>query len=581
MSKSSTSDLGRTIVAAVLSIILIHLWYSLVGHPEHNQEIQKEDHEAIAEQVTEVDDNKSDIDGIIGGNDSTSIKQHMYHELADNLRVSIGNDLLQGSINLRGARLDDITLLHYREDLHDENAGSVFLMQPSSSLRGYYAEFGWVSNNNIELPNSGTLWSTDGESLTPGNSVTLSWKNRDAVLFEIVFQMDDGYLLTITQRVYNNSGNGISIKSYTMITRKDAKSETAFGGHQGAIGYLDNVLQEITYSDLRKKKHISFIQENGWCGIGDQYWMTSIIPSQHNIKKVYDLYRRELPIERFRVGISDPGYTVLDHGASTDNKVHFFVGAKNLDIIEKYKSQLQLELFDRTVDFGFFYFITKPIFLLLNYINGMVQNMGISILLLTIFIRLLVYPLTHKGMKSAAKMKQLKPYLDEINEKYKDNPEEQSKAMFSLYKKHGVNPFSGCLPLFFQIPVFIALYKVLSVSIEMRHAPFLFIEDLSAPDPTSILNLFGLMPWEAPDYFSMGILPITTGALLFIQQKVMPTNKQIQDNPAMKLFPLFFTLIAMSLPAGLLIYSIWGTMISITQQLLTNRYGDKSVASKG
>ena len=579
------SELGRVLLAAVLSIVLMQLWHYVTGYPESYQQRQKDTVQEIGiGESSEEDSQETTLDNLYNTDENQiPIKQEIYNQIAHGSRVQIKNNLLQGSINLRGARLDNMHLLGYNEDLHDDDAGAVSLLAPTNSKQPYHIEFSWLADSKsegkkVEVPTSRAIWSSDSDCLTPGKTVTLSWKNKDDVLFEIILQMDDAYLLTATQRVTNSSDQEIRIRHYSMIVKEDTKQEPSFGGHQGSIGYLNDALQEISYATLRKNKQHPITQANGWCGVGDQYWMTVFLPLQDgSSKEYYHTYKapkksKGEAVEQFRVAVSDLGYTTVQSGSSLSNKTHLFVGAKDLDLIEKYKTQLQLQLFDRTVDFGFFHFITKPIFLLLNYINGMLQNMGISILLLTLIVRLLVYPLSHKGMQSAKRMKQLKPLMDEINEKHKGNTEEQSKAMFALYKKHGVNPFSGCLPLFFQIPVFIALYKVLSVSIEMRHASFLFIDDLSVPDPTSILNLFGLMPWEAPDFARLGILPIVTGLLLFAQQKIMPTNKQIQDNPAMKMFPFFFMIIATTLPAGLLIYSICGTIISIAQQMLiTNR----------
>ena len=478
-------------------------------------------------------------------------------------RIKIFNEYVSGSINLQGARLDDLILLKYRKDLTTKD--KVVLLSPQNTQKSYFAEFGWLSTNNkFDLPNNKTIWKV-GDTGNP-NTANLCWINNQGIKFTIKITLDENYLFDINQGIENTSSKDIIVYPYTSVNRSYGQNESNAIVHEGAIAVFDNQLTEYSFSDL-KEESIEKKQQKGWIGFSDKYWLVSILPNQNalfNAKLTWFGNKYQADILQNKITVSP--------GQSFNNTVRLFAGAKNIDLLHQYQNQYHIPLFDRAVDFGILYFITKPIFLLLNYFYNVIGNFGVAILILTIFIKVLLFPLTYKGFVNMNRLKVLQPQLATIKERYGNDTVAFQKSFMELYKKEKVNPISGCLPLLLQMPVFFALYKVLSVTIEMRHAPFFgWIKDLSAPDPTTIFNLFGLLPWSVPSFLMIGVLPILMAITMHMQQSLNPAPADPTQAWVMKYLPLIFVFVFASFPSGLVLYWTWSNILSIIQQIVIKR----------
>ena len=509
-----------------------------------------------------------DTTGIVGAPGDTP---EMRREAALKLtpRVAINSKRLRGSIALKGARFDDLFLKDYRETIKPDSP-NVELLWPTGTEKPYYAEFGWLADRSVRTPNSASVWTADSDALAPGKPVTLRWDNGEGLLFERRIELDENYMFTVTQRVRNTGESSVQIAPYGLVSRTGKPDILGFYIlHEGLVGVFNNTLTEVDYDDLvdeGPKRHTS---TGGWLGITDKYWLAALIPDQKETMRAsfnagqrgetkkfqadYLLDRREVP----------PGGTI-----EVTNRL--FAGAKQVPLLDRYEEQLGIARFDLAVDFGWFYFLTKPIFLALLWLEKHVGNLGLAILILTVFIKLLFFPLANKSYRSMSRMKALQPKMQELKERFGEDRQRLNQAMMDLYKKEKVNPAAGCLPMVIQIPVFFALYKVLFVTIEMRHAPFYgWIHDLSARDPLGILNVFGLVQWNIPpmlDVVNIGLWPIIMGVTMFLQQKL---NPQPTDPIQAKIFlfmPLFFTFLLAPFPAGLVIYWAWNNVLSIAQQ---------------
>jgi YidC/Oxa1 family membrane protein insertase len=475
--------------------------------------------------------------------------------LEESPRLAIDTPSLRGSIALEGARIDDLILKKYRETIED-GSPEIVLLSPSGAENTYYATFGWGSADRaLELPSAETLWQADGKTLTQARPVTLSWTNGQGIRFEQVLSVNEDYLFTVTQRVVNESGASVSLAPYGLISRTGHPDILGFYIlHEGLIGVFDNTLNEIDYDDLESDRTMKFETIGGWIGITDKYWQAVLLPDQ------------EKPVDaQFRyLDDSGPGRYLTDFiyetvavpaGADVETTSRIFAGAKEVTLLDRYQEELNIARFDRAVDFGWFYFLTKPFFYALHYFAGELGNFGLSILLLTVIVKLLFFPLANKSYRAMAKMKKLAPEMQRLKERFGEDRQRLNQEMMALYKKEGANPAAGCLPLLIQIPVFFALYKVLFVSIEMRHAPFYgWVQDLSARDPTSILNGFGLLPWDAT---GLGLLDIVS------PQPTDPVQAKI-----FQWMPVIFTFLLAKFPAGLVIYWTWNNLLSILQQMV-------------
>jgi YidC/Oxa1 family membrane protein insertase len=501
-------------------------------------------------------------------------------------RVSIETSALSGSIALRGARIDDLTLKRYHDTI-DPDSPLITLLSPEGSANPYFAQFGWASSpgSNVKLPDSQTLWTAEGGPLGTNSPVTLRWDNGEGLVFEQVFTLDDNYLFTVDQRVINNGGEPVEVAPFGLISRTGTPEILGFYIlHEGPIGFLGDSLKEVDYDDLKdayQGQQVTRDQETsgGWIGITDKYWLTALVPNQDAAVKTRFVYSQPNGRDRYQTDFLHTASTVSP-GASQETTSRLFAGAKRVPLLEQYQENYGITNFDLAVDFGWFYFLTKPIFYALHWLNEALGNFGLAILALTVVIKLIFFPLANKSYKSMAKMRKLQPKMMELRERFGEDKQRLNQEMMALYKKEGANPISGCLPILIQIPVFFALYKVMFVTIEMRHAPFYgWIQDLSAPDPTTILNGFGLLPWGAPDLgmlnvLNIGIWPLLMGISMFLQQKLNPQPPDPVQAKVFLMMPVIFTFLLATFPAGLVVYWTWNNILSMAQQaFIMKRHG--------
>ena len=493
-------------------------------------------------------------------------------------RVSITSPSVTGSIALKGGRIDDLILNRYNVTLDDDSA-KIRLLTPRGTMDSYYAEYGWVGAN-VKVPNKDTLWASDGKVLSPERPVTLSWDNGEGLVFKRVIQLDKNYMFTINQLVENNSGETVTLNPYGLVTRWGTPETTGlYILHEGPLGVFEGVLEELDYGDLQDDKTINFSTTGGWIGFTDTYWLTALIPDQTQPVNARMLYTQTGMIEKYQTDFVGQQVAVAP-GQTAEATTRFFAGAKRVNLLDRYAEEYGIVNFDLAIDFGMFYFLTKPIFQALSWLYGIIGNFGVAILLLTVAIKLALFPLANKSYVAMSKMKKLSPEIKKLQERFKDDKMRLNQEMMALYKKEKANPAAGCLPILVQIPIFFALYKVLLVAIEMRHAPFFgWIQDLSAKDPATILTGFGFFPWDVPVMltpFDIGVWPIIMGLTMFLQQKLNPAPTDPVQAKVFMYLPFIFTFLLASFSAGLVIYWAWNNALSIAQQwVIMRRMGVK------
>ena len=495
-------------------------------------------------------------------------------------RLAIKTDSLEGSIALKSGRIDDLILAKYREQV-DPNSPKVTLLSPAGSEHPYFAEYGWVAPSGSQqiLPDRDTLWAIEkGDTLTPSTPVTMNWDNGQGLIFRRTFSVDNDYMFKVVDEVENKTNADVALLPYARIHRYGIPKGTAFYIlHEGLIGVAgEQGLKELTYANA-VAAGIPETYENvtgGWFGITDKYWAAALIPDQKEpFRAMMSAVKAKAPGEQdaFQADYLR-GAIVIPANARKGVEAHLYAGAKQATLIDGYEKTLGIKLFDRMVDWGWFYFITKPLFKLMEWINAGVGNFGITILILTIFVKAAFFPLANKQYESMARMKKMQPEMARIKEVHKSDPQRQQKEMFDLYKREKINPLAGCWPILLQIPVFFALYKVLFVTIDMRHAPFFgWIKDLSAPDPTSLFNLFGWLPYAVPEFLHVGLWPIVMGITMWVQMQLNPPQPDPIQQQIFSWMPLMFTFLLATFPAGLVIYWAWSNLLSITQQWYINK----------
>ena len=499
--------------------------------------------------------------------------------LAKAPRVRIQSDRIDGSISLIGGRVDDIVLRDYTEEL-DPESDKIILLHPVQVERPYYAEFGWIGKDVI-LPTAETLWQANGVVLTPGKPVTLSWDNGEGLIFEQTFSLDENFMIALTQRVKNQTGSNLTLTPYGLLSRTGTPDILGFYIlHEGLIGVLNDVLEEVDYDDVREGEKYDYTTTGGWLGITDKYWLAALIPDQKESFKARFIAGKRGALDLYQSDYLAQPRNVPAGGAA-NYTTHLFAGAKEVKLLDTYQEAYSIPLFDKAVDFGWFYFLTKPIFYALDWLYDFLGNFGLAILALTVGIKLVFFPLANKSYKSMSKMKLLQPKMVELRDKYGEDKQRLNQEMMALYKKEGANPAAGCLPIVIQIPVFFALYKVLFVNIEMRQAPFYgWIHDLSAPDPLGLLTAFGLISWNVPESLTIvniGIWPLIMGITMFLQQKLNPTPTDPVQAKIFMFMPIIFTFLLARFPAGLVIYWAWNNILSISQQWVIMRRQGVSV----
>jgi YidC/Oxa1 family membrane protein insertase len=499
--------------------------------------------------------------------------------LATSPRITIDTPRLKGSIALKGGRIDDLLLATYREAI-EASSPNIVLFSPANAKSPYYAEFGWVAGQGVSavLPGAETEWTASASMLTPAAPVTLSWNNGQGMTFKRQIAVDANFMFTVTDSVENASAQAVSLFPYSFLRRLGTPETAGFYIlHEGLIGVQGDKLQEIAYSDLVKAKTREFKASNGgFVGITDKYWAAAIVPDQtkpHDGRFVASMINN---VQSYQTDVLLPAETI-NVGASASVTTRLFAGAKETNLIDTYQQNLGIKQFDLMIDWGWFYFITKPLFKLMNYIHFMTGNFGVAILIVTVFIKAVFFPLANKSYVSMARMKAVQPAMADIQARHKDDRAKQQQALMELYKKEKINPLAGCWPVLIQIPVFFALYKVLFVTIEMRHAPFFgWIKDLAAPDPTSLFNLFGLLPFSVPQFLLVGVWPIIMGITMWLQMKMNPEPTDPVQKAIFGWMPLVFTFMLASFPAGLVIYWAWNNILSVSQQyFIMKRQGVK------
>jgi|TARA_B110000444_G_scaffold60883_1_gene56897 YidC/Oxa1 family membrane protein insertase len=489
-------------------------------------------------------------------------------------RVSLISKEVAGSISLRGARIDDITLTQYRETL-DPESSLINLLLKSNESNPYFITFGWSSPDNVKVPDGKTLWKSSKGVLSPDTNVTLSWDNGEGITFYQDISIDDTFMFTVNQRVLNNSKKSITLYPYGLIRRTGEPDTTKFFVlHEGPLGVFDGTLSEKSYEDLsdagKKGLNIKPTEAGGWIGLTDKYWMTALLPDQ---KENYNFTYRHLKSNGGQYQTDFLGTAVkIDPKSQGEFLSRSFAGAKRLALFDDYEERFNIKHFDLAIDFGWFYFLTKPFFYALSWANDYLGNFGLAILAITVAVKLVFFPLANKSYKSMAKMRNLSPEIKKLRDRVGDDRQKLNQEMMNLYKKEKVNPAAGCLPILVQIPVFFALYKVLFVSIEMRQTPFFgWIKDLSVADPTSMFNLFGLLPYSTsmlPDFLNLGVWPLLMGVTMFLQQRLNPTPPDPIQAKIFAWMPVAFTFLLATFPAGLVIYWTWNNLLSICQQWL-------------
>lgn len=505
------------------------------------------------------------------------LEQSRNQALAAAPRVRIDSPRLHGSISLNGGVIDDVTLRDYRETI-DRNSAEIVMLSPRGAANAYFAGYGWAGAEGQSVPGLDTVWTADRNTLELDRPVTLRWDNGSGLIFTRKISIDANYMFTIEQGVENTTGTAMTLYPYGLLSRYGTPHTTNFYIlHEGLLGVVDGQLKEHKYKDLEEEpRGIEQESKGGWIGITDKYWLTTLIPNQNDTVNTRFVHRKEGLVDVYQSDYRGAPVVVPANGTAKVES-HLFSGAKEVKLLDRYSEKYNIINFDLAIDFGWFYFLTKPIFLALLWIHGVVGNLGISILLLTVAIKALFFPLANKSYTSMSKMKKLQPDMVKLRERFADDKVKLNQEMMALYKREKVNPASGCLPILIQIPVFFALYKVLFVTIEMRHAPFFgWIQDLSAPDPTTLFNLFGLIPWTPPHFLMIGVWPLIMGLSMFLQQKLNPQPADPIQAKIFQFMPLFFMFLLASFPAGLVIYWAWNNTLSIIQQwVIMRRMGIK------
>ena len=521
------------------------------------------------EEIKKIQDEKKEI---VQNSEAPSLDQNQeYSEITreeaikDSERVAFENNNIKGSLSLNGGIIDDLFFKKYTKTLNGNN--NVVLLNPKKSKNGYYVETGWATNNkNIDVPNSETKWKLVGNNkLTPNSPIKLFWINDQGIKFEKNINIDDKFLFTIEQKITNDSEKNYNFYSYGQIIRNTAPEVTNFYIlHEGLIGVFNDELVEKDYEDIEEKK-FSVNAKSGWLGITDKYWITSLIPEKNkNFRSDFDFKNK------FKANFIETQATEVGANENKSSEIKIIIAAKEVEIVDGYAENLNISKYDLAIDWGWFYFIVKPLFFAIDYFFKLSGNFGIAIILITFCIRIAFFPLANYSFRSMAKMKALQPEMARLKSLYGDKDKVKlQQEMMALYKKEKVNPVSGCLPILIQIPFFFAIYKMLFVTIEMRHQPFFgWIKDLSERDPTSLFNLFGLIPWDPPSFLIIGAWPCLMGLTMYLQQKLNPAPPDPIQAKIFMFFPLFLTVILAPFPSGLVIYWTINNILTMAQQVV-------------
>ncbi len=587
------TDNKNTILAIVLSALVLLGWQYFFAVPQEKarqEQLQAQQQKQTVPTPGQVGQPpaQSGTPEVPGQTNAPAAAAPVTREaaLAGSPRVSIATDSLQGSIALKGGRIDDLALLKFRETV-DPKSPPIYLLSPSGTADPFYAEFGWTgaAGANVKLPTSETVWTQSGSgALTINHPVTLTYDNGEGFEFRRTIAVDDKYLFTLKDEVTNKSANPVALYPYALISRHGTPHTAGYYIlHEGLIGVLgDSGLQEFTYKNIEDKKAVNFDITNGWLGITDKYWAATLLPDATARLKARFSTGMLGTIRTYQTDYLLDAQTIAP-GATASANARLFAGAKEVAVVNDYDKQLKLNRFDLLIDWGWFYFITKPLFIAIDYLYRLVGNFGLAILIVTVLIKIAFFPLANKSYASMAKMKAVQPQMTALRERYADDKAKQQQELMELYKREKINPLAGCLPIAIQIPVFFSLYKVLFVTIEMRHAPFFgWIHDLSAQDPTNIFNLFGLIPVDPTvlpvvgQFLHLGAWPLIMGVTMWAQMKLNPAPPDPTQQMIFNWMPLIFTFMLANFPAGLVIYWAWNNSLSVLQQsVIMRKHGAK------
>lgn len=571
-----TPENRNLIMAVALSMIVLLGWQIFVIQPEMEKEAAEQERIAaeMAQSAATANDSGQPSASAASGTPAIINNTAPAKAVDTAKRIVIDAPLVRGSFSVRGARLDDVILTSYNETL-DENSENIHFLKKISSDTPFFAEFGWSSSDSGQtMPSADSLWSADRDVLSPATPVTLTWDNGQGLQFTRRISINDDYLFVFEDSVTSSLPGDITLYPYGLVRRHGTPATTGmYILHEGPLGVFDETLSEEDYDDLRDAgaAGIEMTPETagGWVGITDKYWLAALLPTQ---AKNYNFGFQSLAgnTDRYQVDFIDPNGLLLAAGGAITSESRLFAGAKKVALLDYYAEQLNIPNFDLAIDFGWFYFLTKPFFYAINWLFGLFGNFGVAVLAFTVLVKLAFFPLANKSYRSMAKMRLLAPKLQTLRERFGDDRQKLNQEMMALYKTEQVNPAAGCLPVLLQIPVFFALYKVLFVTIEMRHAPFFgWITDLSAPDPTSIFNMFGLLPYSVsflPPFLQLGIWPILMGISMFLQMRLNPAPPDPIQAKVFQFMPIFFTFLLATFPAGLVIYWTWNNLLSMAQQ---------------
>ena len=565
-------DNQKNLLLAVVFSIAVLFGFDFFFGP--NKTVQKDN--IIVNSESLKNDKSSSIDTeapSIKAPPSLSLKQNNnYNEK----RINFKANRIEGSINLFGATIDEIILSDYFETIKKEK--KIKLLQKENSNSPYFLRMGWASTDKkLVLPNKDSLW----KSKTKTNNIDpleIEWTSKQGLKINRKISFDENFMITVEDIVLNQTGNNVELTNYSYIRRKNHRPENKFFIlHEGPLGVFNDTLKEFSYEDFEEQSIVES-STNGWVGYTDHYWQVAIFPDTEEPFKA-EVRNIKNSVNSIQIDFINDNLKTVKPGETLTVKSYVFAGAKEVPLIDNYIKTLKVNKLDLSVDFGWFYFLTKPLFYALNYLSVLFTNFGVGIIILTIFIRIILFPLANKSFKSMNSMRILTPEIQRIRERYKDDRNKMNQEMFALYREKKINPAAGCLPILIQIPIFFALYKVLFVSIEMRHAPFFgWIKDLSAPDPTSLFNLFGLIPWDPPMFLTIGIWPLLMGLTMYLQQKINPPPPDPIQAKVFMMLPFIFTFLLATFPSGMVVYWTVNNILSIGQQYILLKKQKKNIA---
>ncbi|WEK03675.1 MAG: membrane protein insertase YidC [Candidatus Devosia phytovorans] len=580
------------ILAIVLSMIVLFGWQFFVAGPQMEraqQQAQLANEQAAAADpglATPATPGAPGQAAAPAANTGTQTYASRDEAIAASARVSIDTPDLSGSINLTGALIDDLRLKQYRETV-DETSPIITLLTPAGVPNAYFAEEGWlpVAGNSIAVPTAQTVWTVEGANtaLTATTPVTLVWDNGAGLTFRRTISVDEHYLFTVSQAIDNQSGGDVALYPYARVTRHNTPHVANFFiQHEGPHGVLgSNNLISKKYTDLQHDQVARFDNTTGWLGFSDKYWATAALPPAGTGINAQFTWKNSAGYDDYQTSYVETAPVVIAAGASATRESYLFAGAKEESVITALQQQYSFDRFDLLIDWGWLWFITKPMYFLLTFLNGIIGNFGLAVLAVTVIVKALFFPLASRSYASMAAMRRVQPEMKSIQERLKEDRPAQQAAMMELYKKEKINPLSGCWPVLIQIPVFFALYTVIFISLDMRHAPFFgWIQDLAAPDPTNIFTLFGLIPWNPTvvpiigSFLHLGVWPVIMGITMWVQMKLNPPPPDPTQAMIFNYMPIIFTFMLGTFPAGLVIYWAWNNTLSVTQQwFIMKRHG--------